>query len=81
MKAIHANKTLTLERITKALQCSALLVGDIRETHKQTCQDNLMLKILIRELNEDTIKINKGLAELWNRLNIFFGNQERHDEK
>ena len=52
------------EAITKAVQCSDLLVSDIRSGHKLACQDNPLLEVLLRELIADAVKINRRLAEL-----------------
>jgi hypothetical protein len=53
-----------LEAITKATQCSDLLVSDIREAHKLACQENPLLEILLRDLIGEAVKINRRLAEL-----------------
>ncbi len=52
------------EAITKATQCSDLLVSDIRAAHRLACQDNRLLEILLRELIAEAAKINRRLAEL-----------------
>lgn len=56
--------TPQLEAISKAAQCAALLVSDIREAHQLACRDNPVLEILLRELIGDTTKIKNRLAEL-----------------
>ena len=52
------------EAITKAVQCSDLLVSDIRSAHKLACQDNPLLEVLLRELIADAVRLNRRLAEL-----------------
>lgn len=52
------------ESITKAAQCSDLLVSDIREAHKRACQENPLLEIMLRELIADAAKLKNRLAEV-----------------
>ncbi|MCZ7635457.1 MAG: hypothetical protein M5U12_05035 [Verrucomicrobia bacterium] len=56
--------TPQLETITKAAQCAALLVSDIREPHKLACQDNPILEIVLREILGEVVRIDNRLAEL-----------------
>jgi hypothetical protein len=54
------------EAITKAAQCADLLVSDIREAHKQACESDLALEILLRDLVGEAVKIKNRLGELEN---------------
>jgi hypothetical protein len=59
-------KPLQAESITKAAQCADLLVSDIREAHKQACESDLALELLLRDLIGETVKIKNRLVELEN---------------
>jgi hypothetical protein len=52
------------EAITKAVQCSDLLVSDVRQAHRLACDDNLLLELVLRELIADAVRINRRLAEI-----------------
>ena len=52
------------ESIVKAAQCADLLVSDIREAHKQACENEPALELLLRDLIEDATKIKNRLCEL-----------------
>ncbi len=52
------------ESVTKATQCSDLLVSDIRAAHKVACQANPLLEIILRELIAEAAKIKNRLAEI-----------------
>ena len=51
------------EAITKAAQCADLLVGDLREAHKQTSGEDSAREILLRNLVADAVKIRNSLDE------------------
>ncbi len=59
-------KPLQAESITKAAQCADLLVSDIREAHKQACESDLALELLLRDLIGEAVKIKNRLVELEN---------------
>jgi hypothetical protein len=52
------------EAITKAAQCADLLIGDLREAHKQTSSDAQALELLLRELTSEAVKIRNALGQL-----------------
>jgi hypothetical protein len=54
------------ESITKAAQCADLLVSDIREAHKQACESELVLELMLRDLLSEAVKIRTRLGELEN---------------
>lgn len=57
-------KRQNIEAITKAVQCSDLLIGDIREAHTKACQDDPVLAIVLADLIADAVKLNQRLGEL-----------------
>jgi hypothetical protein len=59
---MQANKTQ--ESVTKAAQCASLLVSDIREAHKNACDGNRAVEMLLRDLISDSVKIKDRLAEI-----------------
>jgi hypothetical protein len=56
------------ETITKAAQCADLLIGDLREAHKQTSVNDVELELRLRELTTDALKIRNSLGELQDRF-------------
>jgi hypothetical protein len=52
------------ESITKALQCSDLLLSDIRQAHKRACQESPILELILRDILTDGVRMNARLAEL-----------------
>lgn len=54
------------ETITKAAQCADLLVSDIREAHKQACESEPALELLLRDLIAQAVTIKNRLGELEN---------------
>jgi hypothetical protein len=52
------------EAIEKAVQCSDLLVNDVRAAHRLACDDNLLLELVLRELIAEAARINRKLAEV-----------------
>jgi hypothetical protein len=52
------------ENIEKALQCSDLLMSDIRQAHTRACQDDPTLELLLRDLLSDAARMNQRLAQL-----------------
>jgi len=50
--------------ITKALQCSDLLLSNIRVAHNRSCQDNPTLEILLRGILGDAVNITNQLSEV-----------------
>jgi hypothetical protein len=58
------------EAITKAAQCADLLVSDIREAHKQACESELALELLLRDLISEAVKIKTRLGELENCIPV-----------
>jgi hypothetical protein len=53
-----------LETITKAKQAANLLNADLREAHKQACQNSPLLAMFLREVMEDSQKVEDRLTEL-----------------
>lgn len=59
-------KPLQAESITKAAQCADLLVSDIREAHRQACESEPALELLLRDLIGEAVKMKNRLGELEN---------------
>jgi hypothetical protein len=57
-------KQLQSETLTKAAQCADLLVSNIRTAHKQACENEPALEILLRDLIGDAVKIKNSQNEL-----------------
>ena len=57
-------KPIIGELVTKASQCSDLLVQDIREARSVACHKNPILGILLLSLLEDAVRIKQRLEEI-----------------
>jgi hypothetical protein len=69
IKPLHM-KQPQAESITKAAQCADLLVSDIREAHKQACESNPVLELLLRDLLVEASKIKNRLGEIENCIQL-----------
>ena len=52
------------ELVTKASQCSDLLLSDIREAHSVACQKNYLMELLLREIITDAVRLKQRLADI-----------------
>jgi hypothetical protein len=52
------------ELVTKAAQCSDLLLSDIREAHSVACQKNYLMELLLREILTDAVRLKQRLADI-----------------
>jgi hypothetical protein len=52
------------ELVTKATQCSDLLLSDIREAHSVACQKNYLMELLLREIITDAVRLKQRLSDI-----------------
>jgi hypothetical protein len=52
------------EAITKAAQAATMLLSDVRQAHKTSCDDDPVLEMLLRDILAETAKLEAKLNQL-----------------